>query len=50
MGYNIPTLPRLDLLLVVFVYFEISKDKDYARFGGIRERIVSEALRNANPQ
>lgn len=49
-GYNISTLPRLDLLLVTFVYFEVSKDKDYVRFGGMRERIVSEALRNANPQ
>lgn len=38
-GTVFPQYRDFDLLLVTFVYFEISKDKDYVRFGGvIREK------------
>lgn len=37
-GTVFPQYRDFDLLLVTFVYFEISKDKDYVRFGGVREK------------
>lgn len=37
-GTVFPYYHNFDLLLVIFVYFEISKDKDYVSFGAIREK------------